>query len=217
MFSRRLAHASLAALLLATPLTVTLTAAATPSVAFAAPAATVEDADDLIPYVEEVRAALILLGAPTIDELDVLDSAPLAGSFDEGARYVAVPTSDTGQLTMTAGAWIVEDGTDERQEFARALRELRSFAQAGGGSIEEAAVEAANMFGANEATEVAIARGSAGRPTSLLVGRLARFGKAIAFTSSEIELRASEVRPEDSNLAATISVIVAKLVADKAQ
>lgn len=208
------ARTFLAALLVAMPITSTVTASIATPVAYAAPVAAVDDADDLVPYVEEVRAALITLGAPSISEMDMLDSAPLADMFDEGARYVAVPSGDTGQVTMTVGAWVVEDGADEHVDFTKAFDSLKAYGAARG-SFEYAAVPTGNAFGANEAVEVAIVNVSGGKPTSILVGRLARFGKAIAFTSANVDVATGEVRKADSDLSAMVSVIIAKLVADK--
>ncbi len=205
----------LAALMLAMPLTTTVSASVAAPVAYAAPAAAVDDAEDLVPYVEEVRAALIALGAPTINEADVLDGSPLAAQFDDGARYVAVPSGDTGEVTMVVGAWNVEDGTDEHQDFTQALDKLKAWGQTRGGATEVSTVDTANAFGANEAVEVAIVSVSSGKPTNLWVGRLSRFGKMIALTSADVAVNTPEVRPDDTVTVATVSVILAKLVADK--
>jgi hypothetical protein len=213
----RASRTFLAALLLAMPLTTTVSASGAAPVAYAAPAAAVDDAEDLVPYVEEVRAALITMGAPTINEADVLDGSPLAAQFDDGARYVAVPSGETGEVTMVVGAWNVEDGTDEHQDFTQALDKLKAWGQTRGGATEVSTVDTANAFGANEAVEVAIVSVSGGKPTNLWVGRLSRFGKMIALTSADVEVRTPEVRPDDTVTVATVSVILAKLVADKAK
>jgi hypothetical protein len=221
LLMHRVTRTLLAALMVAVPLASTVNAGVAAPVAYAAPAAVaaaaVTDADDLIPYVEEVRAALLLLDAPTINEMDVLDGSPLADSFDESARYVAVPSGTTGQLTMIVGSWLVEDGTDEHQDFTDALDELKAYGQSTGGAVESSPVTTADAFGANEAVEVAIVSVSGGKPTSLLVGRLARFGRAIAFTSADVEIRGDAVSPDDTGAAAMVSVVLAKLVADKAK
>jgi hypothetical protein len=215
---RFVTRALLVAILAATPLSSSVAAAAAPpSVAVRAPSAAVTDADDLIPYVEEVRAALTVMGAPTITEHEILDNAPLADWYEEGARYVAAPTGDTGQITMTILSWIVENGTDEHAEFMDAIESLKAYGPTRGGATEVTQVATADAFGANEAIDYVVVGVSGGQPKNVLLGRLARFGKAISYVSTDVDLTKPEVTDGDKMGIALINTILAKLVADKAK
>jgi hypothetical protein len=215
---RFVTRALLVALVAAMTLSSSVAAAALPSLAVAyAPAAAVTDADDLIPYVEEVRAALTVLGAPTITELEILDNAPLADWYEEGARYVAAPSGDMGQVTMTILSWIVEDGTDEHAEFLEAIESLKAYGPTRGGATEVTPAATADAFGANEAIDYVVVGASGGQPKNILLGRLARFGKAIAYVSTDVDLTKPEVSDGDKMGVALINTILAKLVADKAK
>lgn len=214
---RSLAAAILAAVVAATSLTPSAAALVPPPLAAQAVGMALDDASDAVPYVEDVRAALIALGAPTINELDVLDSTPLADRFDDAARYVAVPSGGLNELTMIVGAYNVEEGTDERAEFQSAYAAVQAFAQRRGGLGGFQATALENGFGASEAFDAVLISQEGGADKNLMVVRLARFGKTIVFTSTDTDLKTSPVSDAAKEGAATINVILSKLVADKAR
>lgn len=177
----------------------------------------IEDASDAVPYVEEIRAALIAFGAPTINEMDPLPSMPLGDKFDDSDRYVAVPTADSNEVTISVGAYNVDDGADERAEFQTAYAEVQSYAQARGGKVGFAATTAENSFGANESYDGVLISQQGDQDKNLMVVRLARFGKTIVYVSTDTDLKASPATDTDTTLMATINVVISKLVADKAR
>ena len=180
-------------------------------------AISLDDAADAVPYVEEIRAALIALGAPTINEMDALDNAPLADYFDDSARYVAVPTATMNEVTINVGAYNVEDGTDERQEFQAAYAALQEWARQRGIQHSFVPTTAENGFGANEGFDGALVLQQGGQDKNLMVVRLARFGKTIVYVSTDTDLKASPASQTETEVLATINAIIGKLVADKAR
>lgn len=205
--------AALAAVPLVMP---TAALAASPVAALYGTVAAIDDADDAIPSVDQVNAALVFLGAPPVNELDVLPSQPLADWFDEGSRFVIAPAGGVGQVTITTGAWIAEDGDDEHQDFVDAVDKLRAYGQTRL-AAEFMPLDPAVAFGANEALDAVTGSAEPGRPKSITLYRLARFSKAITLTSVEIEAVGDTIPDSDTVLASRILEVISKVVADNAR
>jgi len=160
---------------------------------------------------------LVVLRAPQIDELGLPEDGPLYERFDDGSRFVAVPTVGTNEVTINVGASNVVSGKDERGEFQSAYTALQAFAQKRGGLGGFAATAVENSFGANEAYDGVLVSQEAGRDKNLMVLRLARFGQTIVFVSTDTDLTHSPVTAGDKDDMALINTIIVKLVSDKAR
>lgn len=216
---RRLLLAGLAALLATMPIA-SAAAAATPTrIAVTEAAFAISDPAQALPSPEEVKAAFTLFGLPTINHHDLPDNDPLWELFDEAERFVIPPSNEIGEVNFIVGSYIVDEGTDEKQDFQDTMTALKVYAQTragAGGAVEVKPVETAELFGANEANEVYSGKAVDGKK-NLMIARLARFGKTIIFVSGDTTSKGADVLPEESLGLTLTQVTLAKLVSDKAK
>jgi hypothetical protein len=214
---RRLLLAGLAALLATMPIASAAGAASPTRIAASDAVLAISDPADALPSPEEVKAAFTLFGLPAINHHDLPDNDSLWDLFDEAARFVIPPSNEIGEVNFVVGSYIIDEGTDERQDFADTMNILKAYAQkrAGpGGASDVKPVETADLFGANEANEVYIGKAVDGKK-NLMIARLARFGKTIIFVSGDTTSKGAEVLPEESLGLALTQITLAKLVSDK--
>src|SRR5262249_8201385 len=137
--------------------------------------------------------------------------------FDEAERFVVPPSNEIGEVNFIVGSYIVDEGMDEKQDFADSMNALKAYAQnrAGPGApVEVKPVDTQELFGANEANEVYSGKAVDGKK-NLMIARLARFGKTVIFVSGDTTSKGADVTPEESLGLALTQVTLAKLVSDK--
>ena len=178
----------------------------------------VDDPADAIPSPEEVKAALTLFGIPAMTAHDLPDNDPLWDLFDEAGRFVIPPTAEIGEVTFIVGAYTVEDGDDEKQDFADTLKLLQDYAAkrvGASGQVKNDAPQAADMFGANEAMDVTMITMDSGVAKNVMYSRLARFGKTIIFVSGDVKPVGANITENELFASAITFITIAKLVSDK--
>lgn len=178
----------------------------------------VEDPADAIPTPEEVKAALTLFGIPAMAAHDLPDADPLWELFDEAGRFVIPPTTEIGEVTFIVGAYNVEDGDDEKQDFADTLKLLQDYAVkkvGASGQVKNEAPQAADMFGANEAMDVTMITMDGATAKNVMYSRLARFGKTIVFVSGDVKPVGANITENELFASAITFITIAKLVSDK--
>ena len=216
---RRLLVAALAVSIAATSFA-PIAAASSPTVASISTVRALTDAEDAIPSVEEVRAALTIFGAPRINDHDLPDEDPLWDLFDEAGRFVVVPAGEMNEVTFVVGAYEIDAGTSESQDFAATLDLLKTYAQkrvGSAGAVEVRAQSGEDLFGANEAYDVSMIQPEGGALKNVMLVRLSRFGKYVTFVSADTNPKAGQ--PTDAlmmNLALPW-LTIAKLVSDKSK
>jgi len=211
---RSIALAVVAAFMASVPFVHAVSAAVPPPIV----AQAVDDPAMAIPSPEEVKAALTLFGVPAITGHDLPDNDPLWDLFDEAGRFVVPPSGEVGEVTFIVGAYNVEDGDDEKQDFADTYGLLQAYAQqrvGPSGAVKAEAPAAADLFGANEAYDVTMITKEDGTDKNVMFSRLARFGQTIVFVSGDVKPLGAAVTENELFAAAITFATITKLVADK--
>jgi hypothetical protein len=181
----------------------------------------VEDPADAIPTPEEVKAALTLFGIPAMTAHDLPDNDPLWDLFDEAGRFVIPPSPEIGEVTFIVGAYNVEDGDDEQQDFAETYQLLQDYAAkrvGPTGQVKNDPPKPEDLFGANEAMDVTMITmdGMDGATAkNVMYSRLARFGKTIIFVSGDVKPVGPNITENELFASAITFFTIAKLVSDK--
>jgi hypothetical protein len=193
-------------------------AAVPPPTAIASVGRAVDDPAKAIPSPEEVKAALTLFGIPAMTAHELPDADPLWELFDEAGRFVIPPSPEVGEITFVVGAYNVEDGDDEKEDFADGVKLFKEYAAKRVGPTGEVKTETpqvADMFGANEALDVTMITKDSTTVKNVMFVRLARFGKTLVFVSGDVKPLGATVIENELFASALTFATVSKLVSDK--
>jgi len=215
---QRFLLAALAALLATVPLVPIAAAVAPPTIAVRADCHD-DDVHKAIPTIAEIRAALTAFGAPMAADHCVPDDDPVWELFDQAERFVVPPGGDLNEVTFVVGAYDVDDGTDEHQDFLATLDLLKTYAikRVGptGSAVPTQVTAAEELFGANEAVDVTMITRDGGTDKNLMYARLFRFGKSIVFVSGDTNPKMGPVTDELKFSLAFPLLTIIKLISDK--
>lgn len=192
--------------------------AAVPPPAAATSVRAITDASQAIPSGAEVKAALTLFDVPTVTAHDLPDADPLWDLLDEAGRFVIPPDSKVGEISFVVGAYMIDEGTDERQDFADTYKLLQDYAKKKVGTTGEVKLETpqpADMFGANEAYDVTMITKDGATAKTVMYARLARFAKTVILVTADAKPLAGNVNETELFASAITFITMAKLVSDK--